>query len=66
MLVSEKVSMRGSPAASLACQDELSVPGRARAVSPEFPETPGVFLVPGEDKDVGGKRAWDLHLLTLH
>lgn len=49
MLVFEKILTGSRPAASLACQDELSVLRRARTVSPVFPEVPGLFLVPGED-----------------
>ena len=65
MLMFEKILTGGSPAASLACQDELFVLDRA-TVFPAFPEAPGLFLVPGEDQDVGGKRVMDLHLVILY
>ena len=65
MLVFKKILTGGNPAASLACQHDLFVLDRA-IVFPAFPEDPGLFLVPGEDQDVGGKRAMDLYLLTLY
>ena len=65
MFVFEKILTGGNPAASLACQHELFVLDRA-TVFPAFPEAPGLFLVPGENQDVGGIKAMDLHLLTLY
>lgn len=65
MLVFQKILTGGNPATNLVCQHELFVLDRA-TVFPAFPEAPGVFLAPGEDQDVGGKRAMGLHLLILY